>query len=341
VKYLIYILLIPFLSIGQFYKYSTIYGGGSFNSTMQSVETYTYNNNTLEETTIDNGFNYRYFIGVKKLSRYKFENKPKFYYDGKEENATIYRSSVGGLEYLLQYEQIKDRGTVFNNHDIWLRYLGKNTSTKLQSSNNGYVGLSYKSLDVRFKADFKRFQATLGCVLRYHPIYGLNPFKNDFPNYNDYELVAQQLGYTSEFYFIDTNNNGYLDRLEQSFYRWMIGNDTVAQNTAQFMEYYSTIPSRYNRQKLNELGNQLTLSPAVGLSYYLNLEKFFILAYGNYFFKGVKITEYGSDAIDYDFGLITNLKITRAFSLYTQLEYLNYFNKENYTINLGINLIII
>ena len=65
------------------------------------------------------------------------------------------------------------------------------------------------------------------------------------------------------------------------------------------------------------------------------------MAYGNYFFINEKLTEYGSDTKDYDFGLIGNWKLNRSFSLYTQLEYLNYFNRENYTINLGINLILI
>jgi len=65
------------------------------------------------------------------------------------------------------------------------------------------------------------------------------------------------------------------------------------------------------------------------------------LAYGNYFFINEKLTEYGSDTNDYDFGVIANWKLNRLLSFYTQLEYLRYFDRENYTINLGINLIII
>tara|TARA_R100000750_G_C2340501_1_gene93993 strand:+ start:305 stop:1324 length:1020 start_codon:yes stop_codon:yes gene_type:complete len=336
-----YLLLIPLLSLGQFYKYATIYGGGSLNSTMTPIETYDYNNGQLIETTLNDGANYRFQIGIKKLSRYKFEKKPKFYYDGNEQNATIFRSSVSGLEYLFQYERIKDRGTEFENHDIWLRYLGEHTSTKIQSSNNGYIDLNYKSLDVRYKHDFKRFRASLGSVVRYHPIYNLNPFKDDFPNADDFEVVATELGYVSEFYFIDENNNGHLDRLEQSFYRWILNGNIVAQNTAQFQDYYTTIPAKYNRDILAELGNQYTLSGVVGISYYLHLDRFFVLAYGNYFFINNKLTEYGSETNDYDFGLIGNLKLNKSFSLYSQLEYLNYFDRENYTINLGINLIII
>ena len=242
---------------------------------------------------------------------------------------------------MLQYEKIKQFGREYNNHDVWLRYLGKNTSTKIQSSNNGYIDLNYKSLDIRYKHDLRHIQLSAGTVLRYHPIYGLNPFKTDFPNYNDFEAVATELGYISEFWFIDENNNANLDRFEQSFYRWILNGDTIAQNTAQFQDYYSTIPAQYNKDKLAELGNQYTISGVVGISYYIHLDNFFILAYGNYFFVNHKLTEYGSDTYDYDFGLIGNLKVTKTFSLYSQLEYLNYFDRENYTINLGINLILI
>ena len=336
-----YLFLIPLLSFGQFYKYSTIYFSTSLNSTYQPIETYLYTNGQLVETTNDNSYNYRYAIGIKKISRYKFEKKPKFYYDGKESNASIFRSAIDKLEYVLQYEKIKDRNLEFENYDIWGRYLGEHTSTKIQSSSNGYIDLNYKALDIRFKHDFKRFRATIGSVVRYHPIYNLNPFKNDFPNADDFEAVATELGYISEFWFIDENNNANLDRFEQSFYRWILDGDTVAHNTAQFQDYYTTIPAQYNRDKLAELGNQTTLSGVVGLSYYLHQDNFFVLIYGNCFFINHKLTEYGSDTTDYDFGIITNYKLTRSLSLYTQLEYLKYFDRENYTVNLGINLIII
>ena len=339
IKYIF--LLLPFLCSGQFYKYATIYAGGSSSAMMTAQESYQYIDGHLVETTIDEGANYRYFIGVKKLSRFKFEKKPKFYYDGLEENASLFRSPVDRFEYLLQYESIKNRGVEYKSHDIWLRYVGEHTISKIQFSNNGYIDLNYKALDLRFKHDFKRFRASLGCVVRNHPTYNLNPFRIDFPNSDDFEAVAEALGYEPEYWFIGANNNGHLDRLEQSFYRWVLDGQIIAQNTAQFLQHYATIPAQYNREKLGELGNQNTLSGVVGLSYYLHLDKFFILAYGNYFFANHKLTEYGSDTSDYDYGIIGNLKITKSLSLYSQLEYLNYFNRENHTINLGINLILI
>ena len=339
IKYLF--ILLPCLCYSQFYKYSTIYGGLSMQSEIAPIETYQYINNALVETTPELGDNYRYFIGVKKLSRFKWEKKPKFYYDGQEHNASQYRSPVDKFEYLLQYERIRQYGREFDSHTIWFRYVGKYTSTKIISSNNGYIDLVYKSFDLRFKYDFSDFRATVGVIGRNHPTYGVNPFIDDFPNYNNFEETAQALGYEQEFYYIDVNGNGYLDRLEQSFYRWSKDGNIVAQNTAQFIQYYGTIPTRYNQKKLNELGNQYSLSGVIGLSYYFYQDNYFILAYGNYFFVNKAITEYGSTTNDYDYGVIANYKLSKTLSMYTQIEYLNYFGRENKNINIGINYIIL
>tara|TARA_R100001086_G_scaffold248137_1_gene184237 strand:- start:908 stop:1939 length:1032 start_codon:yes stop_codon:yes gene_type:complete len=336
-----YILILPCVCLGQFYKYATVYGGMSLQSQINQTQTFEWINNELTETTPDIGDNYRYFVGIKKLSRFKWEKKPKFYYDGQEENASQYRSPVDKFEYLLQHEKIKQFGREYNNHTIWFRYVGKYTSTKIISTNNGFIDLNYKSFDLRFKYDLSGFRATLGGIVRQHPVYGLEPFKIDFPNYNDYQTVANLLGYVKEWYYIDENGNGYLDRLEQSFNRWSLDGNIVAQNTAQFLQYYATIPQRYNRKRLHELGNQRTLSGVVGLSYYINSDNHFILAYSNYFFVNSKLTKYGSDTNDYDAGIIANYKITKTLSLYTQIEYLNYFGRENKNINIGINYIIL
>ena len=190
IKYIF--LLLPFFCSGQFYKYATIYAGGSLNATAPSIETYEYFNDQLIETTNESGYNYRYQIGIKKISRYKFEKKPKFYYDGKEQNASIYRSPIDKFEYLAQYEKIKDRGLEFKNYDLWLRYVSQYYVAKIQQSRNGYVDLQYKAVDLRFKHDFKSIRATIGVVMRNYPTYNVNAFKNDFPNYNDFECSSNR-----------------------------------------------------------------------------------------------------------------------------------------------------
>ena len=133
-----------------------------------------------------------------------------------------------------------------------------------------------------------------------------------------------------------------MDRWEQAQTLWLNAEgDTVATSTQQMQNIYGHLVTDYNRDCINEQGYQFTLSCVIGLSYYLHKDTFFLLAYGNYFFVNNKLTEYGSETNDYDFGLISNLKLTNALSLYSQLEYLNYFDRENYTINLGINILII
>tara|TARA_R110002012_G_scaffold300021_1_gene499488 strand:+ start:2074 stop:3099 length:1026 start_codon:yes stop_codon:yes gene_type:complete len=340
IKFLFF--LLPFFCSGQIYKYATIYAGGSVNAIAPPVETYNYVNGELIETTNEDQANYRYFIGIKKISRYKHEKKPKFYYDGTEQNASVYRSPIDRFEYLLQYEIIQNFGDRFENRDFWLRYLGNFYSVKLQQSVNGYIDLQYKAVDLRLKHDFKDIRATIGVVLRNSPVYGVNAFKSDYPEYNNFFATINQLGYFSESSWIDSNFNGYFDRWEQAQTLWLnMDGDTITNSTAQMENIYSEIVGDYNRQWSKEQGNQNTLSGVVGLSYYKHFDMFFVLLYGNYFFKTYQLTEYASKSNDYDFGVTANLKLTKSFSFYTQLNYLNYFNRENYTINLGINLIII
>ena len=341
-KYLIFILLLPLLCCSQFYKYSTIYAGGSLNATAPPIETYEYLNNQLIETTNENGYNYRYQIGIKKISRYKWEKKPKFYYDGQEKNASIFRSPVDRFEYLAQYEKIKDRGLEFINHDLWLRYVGNNYVAKIQQSRNGYVDLQYKAIDFRLKHDFKDIRATIGAIVRNYPIYNINAFKNDYPNYNNFNATINQLGYVSESSFIDANYNGFMDRWEQAQTLWLNADgDTIANSTGQMQNIYSDIVSDYNREWIDQQGNQNTISAVLGLSYYKNIDNFFVLIYGNYLFYNYGLTQYATTSNDYDFGIIGNLKLNKWLSFYSQLNYLKYFNRENYTINFGINFIII
>ena len=339
-KYLLF--LLPLFCSGQFYKYATIYAGGSMNAIAPPVQTFEYINNQLIETSNDISNNYRYQIGVKKIGRYKFEKKPKFYYDGQEKNASIYRSPVDKFEYLLQYEKIKDRQMEFDNYDLWLRYVGDSYILKIQQSDNGFVDLQYSALDIRYKHDFKHLRATFGIVIRNYPIYNVNAFKNDYPEYNNFQQTISELGYYSESGYIDANFNGYMDRWEQGFTQWVNADgDTIANSTQQMQSIYGNIVSDYNRKWKEEQGNQNTISNIIGLSYYRHFENFFIMIYGNYFLYNYGLTEYATTSNDYDFGLIGNLKLSKWLSLYSQINYLKYFGRENYTVNFGINLIII
>ena len=54
-----------------------------------------------------------------------------------------------------------------------------------------------------------------------------------------------------------------------------------------------------------------------------------------------EITEYGSTSNDYDYGVIGNYKLSKTLSIYTQIEYLNYFGRENKNMNIGLNYIIL
>ena len=325
------------------FKYATFYGGVGLNNSLNEANTYTIQNNILTETSIDNKFNYRISYGFRRLARLNFEHKGKSYIEGTETKWGMFRSSLlNGLEYNLSYENVRDRGLAFSNSDYWLRYLGSFYQLKLQSTNLEGIDLKYQQIDLRLKTDVKAFRFTMGATYRFHNAYGINPFEIDFSTSDDFLSVAEELGYYSEYYFIDANNNLHLDREEQSFYRWFYNGNVIAETTSEFFKYqYSGIINRYNRDQIDLLGIQQTLSAVVGFNYYKYNDTYHTLIWCNVLPYNKPITSYGySGAIDYEVGALVQKDITKNMAFYLEAVYLSYFNRENYTIKTGLNYII-
>jgi hypothetical protein len=325
------------------FKYGTFYTGIGLNNSLNEENTYTIQNNILTETSIDNKFNYRISYGFRRLARLNFELKGKNYTDGSETKWGMFRSSLlNGLEYNLSYEKVRDRGLAFSNSDYWLRYLGSFFQLKVQATNLEGIDLKYKQIDIRLKKEFNSFRFTLGGVYRFHNAYGINPFERDFSTSDDFLSVAEQLGYYSEYYFIDANNNLHLDREEQSFYRWFYNGNVIAETTSEFFKYqYSGIINRYNREEIELLGIQQTLSAVVGFNYYKYNDTYHTLLWCNVIPYNKPITDYGyNDGLDYEVGALVQKDITKNMAFYLEAVYLSYFNRENYTIKTGLNYII-
>ena len=346
----IYILFVLFLSLcinshaqlGVF-KYATFYGGVGLNNSLNEANTYTIQNNILTETSIDIKFNYRISYGFRRLARLNFEHKGKSYIEGTETKWGMFRSSLlNGLEYNLSYENVRDRGLTFSNSDNWLRYLGSFYQLKIQSTNLQGIDLKYQQIDLRLKTEFKGFRFTIGGVYRFHNAYDINPFERDFSTSDDFLSVAEELGYYSEYYFIDANNNGHLDRMEQSFYRWFYKDNVIAENTSEFFKYqYSGIINRYNRQQIDLLGIQQTLSAVIGFNYYNYNDTYHTLLWCNVLPYNKPLTDYGyNGAVDYEVGALIQKDLTKNMAFYLEAVYLSYFNRENYTIKTGLNYII-
>ena len=323
------------------FKYSTFYGSVGINQVLDEVNTYTIQEGKLTETTKDNKFNYRYAFGVRRLARLSMENR-KSYKDGTETDYGKFRSALmTGLEYLVSYENVRDRGITYKNQDYFVRYLGGFYMIKLQSTNLEGIDLKYREIDFRLKKDFSKFQLSAGACFRFHPVYGINPFAV-FAG-DDYIQVANDLGYESYYYWDDINNNGAVDRWESSNYGWInpVG-DTIAYSHSEFMQYhYSDIVNRYNNDEINKIGNQQTLSAVIGLSYYTHKDNYHILLWTNVLPYHHALTEKGYDGdTDYEIGALIQKKITKILSIYTEGIYLNYLNRQNYNIKFGLNVLI-
>lgn len=323
------------------FKYSTFYGSVGINQVLDEANTYTIQNGILTETTKDNKYNYRYAFGVKRLARLSMEDR-KSYKDGTETDYGKFRSALlTGLEYLISYENVRDRGIKYINQDYFVRYLGSYYMIKLQSTNLQGIDLKYKEVDIRIKKDLNKLQLSAGAVMRVHPAYGVNPFS--IFSGGDYIDVANSLGYNTFFYWDDYNDNGYVDRNEPSFDYWTnpVG-DTIAKSNSEFMQYhYSDIVNSYNSTEINKLGNQITLSAVVGISYYTHKDNYHTLVWTNILPYNYAYGDYGySGAIDYEIGALIQKKITKIISLYSEGIYLSYLDRKNYNIKIGLNILL-
>lgn len=325
------------------FKYGTFYLGIGLNNSLNEANTYTIQNGLLTETSIDNKYNYRWSYGFRRLARLNFEQKGKSYIDGSETKWGMFRSSLlNGLEYNFSYENVRDRGLTFSNSDYWLRYLGGFYQLKFQAANLQGIDLKYQQIDLRLKKDIKSFRISIGGIWRFHNAYNINPFERDFNSNESYENIAEQLGYYNEFYFLDVNNNAHLDREEQSFYRWFFDGNIIAETTSEFFKYhYSGIINTYNKEQIELLGTQNTLSAVVGVNWYKYNDTYHTLLWCNVLPYNKPITEYGySGGIDCEVGALIQKEMTENLAFYLEGVYLSYFDRENYVIKTGLNYII-
>ncbi len=343
-KKIIYILFLISSSLSAqlgLFKYSTFYGSVGLNQVIDEVNTYTIQNGILTETTKDNKYNYRYAWGVRRLARLSMENRTS-YKDGTETDYGKFRSSLmSGLEYLVSFEKVRDRGISYTNQDYFIRYISGNYIIKLQSTNLEGIDLKYREIDLRLKKDFSKIQLSVGLSFRFHPAYGVNPF-SVFSG-GDYIDVANSLGFNSYFSWDDVNNNDVVDRFEDTFYYWTNPTgDTIASSNSEFMEYhYSDIVNGYNDNEINKLGTQQTISGVIGISYYTHKDNYHTLIWSNFLPYNHPLTDYGfSGMVDYEIGALIQKKITNIISVYTEGIYLSYLDRKNYNIKIGLNLLI-
>ena len=119
------------------FKYATVYVAGDVGNAYETqypdyfIRTNPDNLYAIPQVideTIYHPFDYRIGFGVRKLARFDYEIKGRNYYDGTENIKALSAptAAVQGFEYLLHYEQERQRSDVFNNSRYFLRHTGKN-----------------------------------------------------------------------------------------------------------------------------------------------------------------------------------------------------------------------
>ena len=134
---------------------------------------------------------------------------------------------------------------------------------------------------------------------------------------------------------------GYImSRKQRSYHDW----DRVKYNphTDDFFKYhYSCIINRYNREEINILGNQHTLSNIMGGSFYKYNATHHTLLWCNVLPYHIALTDYGYDGgLDFEIGALIQKELTKNLAFYLEAVYLSYFKRKNYNIKTGLNYII-
>jgi hypothetical protein len=201
-RLLLFLLLLPLLSVGQFFKYSTLYTSMSMETSMLERENYIAIDKGYEDVTQINPYDYNLTIGIRKIARFDYEYKVKTWYYGTERTVSdhVTIGNANGWEYLFNYSFIRNRGEKFNNADFWIRNLQNHFVSKLQYKDNQRVGLEYFSIDNRFRVNSGAWDFTMGVVGRNHPAYGITPIEDLWtPGEQTFNQLAAEFGYSTQF----------------------------------------------------------------------------------------------------------------------------------------------
>mgnify|MGYP003663905929 CR=1 FL=1 len=336
-----------FAQFGNFFKYSTIYFAGNVNSPLAEQPDFSIDRLTGEfvDLTEVNSYNYNLTIGLRKMARFDYENRANVFYDGTESNASS-KAPVGmvkGFEYLVNHSMIRNRGEEFKTSQFWLRYLGNSFTSRLEYSDNQDIDLKHYGVDFRLRKKVKNFDFTAGVKHRTHPVYGVNPFLQDFDLQQDaWWMVAYDLGYTDEFWSESdyTNWNWYNADGEQ-----------IAMTDEEFMKYhFGDAIAEYNEDVLQDIGMQQELSAIFGVTYYTYQPKFWLHTWLDVMPLHKGLSEYSFSNIehpvmakgippqyDWDFGVILGTKINRNIGLFIEGSHQRYWCIENYSFKFGVN----
>jgi len=341
-----------FTADAQFFKYSTFYISGDVGSPIAEPNQYMMDRQTgeLTDITVINPYNYKYNFGVRKIARFDYENKAKNFYDGDESSVSNYApvGAVEGSEYLLALELSRNRGTKFINHEYWYRHVGKYHIAKAEYIDNQEIRLKTIGGEFRGRLSFSGFNISAGVKYRSHPVYGVNPFEDNFDLAVDsWWSVAYDLGYTDEYWYYDGEGNNVDDAYDYYNWNWYAPDGSqVADTDEEFMKYhFGRAVNTYNNNELKALGLQQEVSTVFGLSYYYYSEIFWVHCWGDILPHRLGLSEYayvdmdipGKTDIDFSVGVIMGAKMSKRLGTFIEGRYQRYWDIDNYQLKTGVN----
>ena len=387
-KKLLLLLFVSSIGYGQFFKnlykdflqYGTIYVAGNVGNAKLEQPDYFIRTNpenlydiprVIDETTY-HPYDYRYGVGIRKLARFGYENKPNFY-NGTENNIGLSSptSAFKGLEYLLHFEKERINGDEYNNKRFFVRHTGKYHIAKFETRESGKVGFEYTSGELRARLPIgKKLSVSLGAIYRTHQKpYGYNPieiwlnetFINPETNIEEPLNPWYSLGY---FYgFTDEPTTYTNEYTGESFFDWIWRNeqgDIVAYGDRDFRDrVFGNLMNRFNNEVWSELDAFAEVAPVVGFDFYHYKSKFWLHAFGSWilphhkYVKGEETFSYlnrnnwGKGGLvqdskpeqweDIQFGLNFGWKVGKNIGIFAEGEYNKMWDTEFFNSTFGIN----
>ena len=342
---IIYMVAIVSYCFCGFLDNSTIYGSASITTP------YVHEGLDLED-------DYKYSFGLRKIALFPYQGSSRFYKGNEKafsDNALF--GAVGGLEYLISYSSVRNRGNEYVDEEYWLKWSNKYFVTKFKYLDKGSRDLQFTSIDARYKLSLGPMLLSLGANIMGHPTYG-HPAINDYDGYwwelayeygyMDYLVPLNDLNGNGEiddyWIWIETDENtldGYWEYYyEGSDYYWEDANaNPVAHSDSEFLQYhYPRVVELYNESN-KEKEWQAEASIAVGLDFYIGNDNYYSHVWVNAFTSPVGLTEksYDGDDIQYDVGALVGANLSEHIGVFIEGISLKYYGREEYNISTGIN----
>ena len=240
------------------FKFATFYTAVSGGNSVADDNVYSVLGG-LQTDVVSTPFDYSFTAGVRKIARFKYENRANAFYNGTEKSysdaATIGR--VKGFEFLFEADWRRQQGRNFLDQNHFLRYVAKNWIAKVEYVQDGFADVSYFEGSQRARLNINdRLSVNVGVAQRISEPYGYDAL-------DEWMLSNGNLHYTTlalqEGYSIDVQAGEYFDP----------SGELVASSPDVWEQVViPDVIDDYVARKRSELPDQWNYSVVVGYDYY-------------------------------------------------------------------------